>query len=61
MLNNTQSIRRWMKANAASFEDPRTGEVDLTAMVEAWDAEEGTGAETLDCDHQAWEIAAEFA
>lgn len=52
-----KAIRAWMLANADRFEDRKTGELDCTGMVEAWDRETGDGGRTLDTDHPAWEIA----
>jgi len=56
----TETIRRWMRANASRFVDPRTGETNTTLMVETWDLEEGTGDETLDPSHTAWDVASEW-
>lgn len=50
-------IRAWMNRNVGRFVDPRTGEVDCTSMVEAWDRETGDGGRTLDPDHPAWDVA----
>ena len=55
------AIRIWMKANANEFTDPRTGELNTTALVEAWDIEYADGHTTLDPNHPAWDIANEFA
>jgi hypothetical protein len=55
------SVRRWMRANRARFEDRRTGEVDMTRMVETWDIETQDGGVTTDPDHVAWEVAVEVA
>lgn len=55
------TIRAWMRLNAADHTDGRTGEVNCTSLVEAWDAEKGSGEETLDPDHPAWEVAVEVA
>lgn len=54
-------IRRWMKRNAIHYLDSKTGEVNLTALVEAWDTECDSGEETLDSSHPAWDIAVEAA
>lgn len=56
-----QQIRGWMYRNLETFVYAKTGEVDCTAMVEAWDRECASGGDTLDPDHVAWEIAAELA
>ncbi len=50
-------IRRWMVANQADYIDPKTGELNWTALVEAWDRSCADGGATLDPDHIAWEIA----
>lgn len=55
------SIKRWMRANLDEHRDPKTGEVNLTELVEAWDRECADGGATLDPDHIAWEIAAEVS
>jgi hypothetical protein len=53
------SIARWMRAHAAEHLD--CGEVNLTSLVEAWDSECADGAQTLDPDHLAWDVAVEVA
>lgn len=53
------SISRWMRGNLDDYRDPRTGEVNLTALVEGWDSTCADGGATLDQDHPAWEIAVE--
>jgi hypothetical protein len=50
------SIKAWMKRNVSRFVDV-CGEVNCTALVEAWDAQEANGSETLDNMHPAWDIA----
>jgi len=55
-----KQIKAWMSANRDDFIDARTGEINLTGLVEAWDSAEGTGDETLDEDHPAWGIAVEI-
>lgn len=54
------SIRSWMRRNADDYRDGRTGEVNMTALVEGWDAACADGGTTLDSDHIAWEVATEF-
>lgn len=54
-------MRGWMKRNVHRFVDALTGEVNCTALVEAWDAECSTGAATLDPDHEAWDAAVDVA
>ena len=54
------AIKSWMRRNVDRFID-RHGEVDCTAMVEAWDLETRDGGETTDPDHVAWYIATEVA
>lgn len=56
-----RAIARWMTANLSRFVDRRTGEVDRTAMVEAWDLETQDGGVTTDPDHEAWTVAASLA
>ena len=51
------AIRTWMRRYARRFIDSNTGELNCTAMVEAWDRECADGAVTLDPDHDAWDIA----
>ena len=61
MCEKELEIRDWMRRHVEEFEDVRTGEIDCTAMVETWDVEEGTGEETLDEFHPAWDIAVDVA
>ena len=56
-----QQIARWMRAHKAEHVDRLTGEVNLTALVEAWDRACADGGATLDRDHIAWDIAVEVA
>lgn len=56
----TAPIRTWMKANVTRWTDVRTGEVNMTRMVEEWDLECASGSDTLDPDHPAWDVATEF-
>ncbi len=56
-----RSIYGWMIRNADRFIDQRTGEVNATRMVEAWDNETQTGSVTLDSDHEAWDVAVKVA
>ena len=55
-----KEIRAWMLRNLHRFVD-RHGEVNATQMVEAWDSETQDGAQTLDSDHVAWDVAAQIA
>jgi len=55
-----KAIRTWMSKNYRRFIDKRTGELDATALVEAWDRETGDGSRTLDPAHPAWDIALTF-
>lgn len=57
MAKTRDQILRWMRQNKPRFTNGRTGEVNCTEMVEAWDREEADGAQTLDSDHMAWELA----
>jgi len=52
------SIRYWMLANMEDYRDRRTGEINLTDLVEAWDRACADGGVTLDPDHIAWDVAA---
>jgi hypothetical protein len=54
-------IRAWMQAHVGEHRDVRTGEINLTALVENWDHCCADGGVTLDPDHPAWEIAAQVA
>ena len=54
------SIRRWMLANRNDYRDRRTGELNLTDLVEAWDRACADGGSTLDPDHLAWDVAADL-
>ena len=54
------AIRSWMRRSVDKYRDGRTGEVNLTALVEGWDRACDTGGATLDSDHIAWEVATEF-
>ncbi|MCP3065880.1 hypothetical protein LXT21_44670 [Myxococcus sp. K38C18041901] len=38
-----------------------SGEVNLTSLVEAWDAAQAGGEATLDAHHPAWDVAVEVA
>ena len=51
-------IRRWMLSHIEEHRDPKTGEVNSTELVEAWDRTCSDGGATLDPDHIAWEVAA---
>lgn len=55
------SIVRWMAIHADEYRDGRTGEVNTTALVEAWDSACADGGATLDSDHIAWDVAVRFA
>lgn len=57
LVEDPERIRKWMTQHVGEFVDPRTGEVNCTALTEAWDSAESTGEATLDSDHIAWEIA----
>lgn len=59
-MTDIEEIRKWMKANVSEYVD-ECGEVNCTEMVEAWDAECGSGEDTLDPDHPAWDIAVEVS
>ena len=50
-----------MEANKADHIDPKTGELNWTTLVEAWDGACADGGATLDPDHIAWEIAVSIA
>jgi len=56
--HSRSSIRRWMLTNMEDYRDRRTGELNLTDMVEAWDRACADGGATLDPDHIAWDVAA---
>lgn len=51
-------IRRWMLSHIEEHRDPKTGEVNSTELVEAWDRTCSDGGATLDPDHIAWDVAA---
>ena len=53
-------ILKWMRVNAPRFVD-ECGEVNATAMAEAWDVECSTGEATMSEHHPAWDVAAEVA
>lgn len=59
-LVEERAIYAWMLRNAHRFADS-CGEVDCTAMVEAWDFETEDGSVTRDSDHKAWDVAIEVA
>lgn len=59
--NGNKAIAAWMRANLDAHIDPQTGELNCTALVEAWDIEKSTGGVTLDPNHPAWEIAVKVA
>ncbi len=49
-------MRKWLTRNAPRFLD-ECGEVNLTALVEAWDRETADGTLSLDPSHPVWEVA----
>lgn len=51
------AIRAWMTRNKEDYRDGRTGEINLTALVEGWDCACADGGATLDSDHIAWDVA----
>jgi hypothetical protein len=57
---NNDKIRKWMKLHLYNYVD-ECDEVNTTKMVEEWDASCGSGEETLNPDHIAWDIAVEVA
>jgi hypothetical protein len=59
-MTRTQ-IRKWMLNNAERFMDRHTGEINCTALTEAWDSETQNGAVTLDPDHVAWDVAVQVS
>ena len=60
-MSTRREIRAWMVRNVDRFVDRTCDVVNATKMVEAWDQEIGTGEETLDSEHVAWEVAIEVA
>ncbi len=61
-MKTRKEIVDFMRREAREHIDPKTGEVNCTSLVEAWDASEGTGSETIDDPHHpAWEIAVTVA
>jgi len=54
--NTSAAIRKWMQNNVAQYLD-ECGEVNCTALTEAWDSACSTGEATLDSNHEAWDIA----
>ena len=56
--NPACEIRRWMVLHKEEFRDNRTGEINLTELVEDWDRTCADGEATLDPDHIAWDVAA---
>ena len=56
----TKSIRSWMREHASEHVD-ECGEVNCTSLVEAWDSACASGGDTLDPNHEAWDIAVEVA
>jgi hypothetical protein len=57
----TGNIRAWMRTHARAFVDPLTGELDPTALVEAWDRDCAGGSAALDSNHPAWIVASHIA
>lgn len=55
-----KEIKNWMRSHVREHID-ECGEVNATALAEAWDRECATGGDTLDSTHIAWDIAAEVA
>ena len=55
------SIRSWMRRNLEAYRNRQTGEVNMTTLVEGWDSECADGAETMDSNHPAWDVAVELA
>jgi hypothetical protein len=62
MSNNVDkaAIRKWMQLNLSLFVD-ECDEVDLTSMVEEWDRVCGSGGDTTDPNHIAWDVASNVA
>lgn len=60
-MTDPKEIRRWMRLNVERFIDKKTGEVDMTRMVEVWELEATAGEGTTDPDHPAWFVAAKIA
>lgn len=58
-MDAKKDIQLWMMRNIKDHIDSKTGEVNCTSLVEAWDNECSTGEATLDEDHPAWDIAVE--
>ena len=56
MAHTRTCITNWMRKNHKRFQD-ECGDVNCTLMVETWDVEEGSGSDTLDSFHPAWECA----
>lgn len=59
-MANINQIKNWMKIYVENYVD-ECDEVNCTRMVEDWDISCGTGSETLDPNHIAWDIAVEIA
>lgn len=58
--HDRSAIRRWMLMYLVEHRDA-SGEVNLTALVEAWDHDQDSGEATLDEHHPAWDVAVEVA
>lgn len=61
---NVGQARAWMHANKAEYRDPKTGEVELTPLVEACAG--AFGVDDLDgplddSDHWIWDLAVSVA
>lgn len=60
---NRNAVRSWMRVNRRDFEDPRTGEINATALAEAAAEafnQKDAGGPLDDSDHWIWEVAIEF-
>ena len=58
------NVRRWMRDNAADYEDKATGEIDATKLAEDAAAEfnvADTGGPLDDETHWIWDLAATVA
>lgn len=58
MSKTKAEMRKWMLDNLEDFWDGL--DLNTTGLVEAWDSSQGTGEETLDPNHFAWDVAHEI-
>ena len=59
LVIDSKKILSQLRVLAPAHRDASTGELNHTALVEDWDRAHGTGSETLNSAHPAWDLALE--